>query len=674
MRWPRPLLLVSAVCLCATVGCKAGAVGGVIEPERHTGAEAMEEELVCSDDARRVEPLTVDWESSDRADLEVAMREGLVVTAYDCNSFRVLEECRVRGGYSFAGVSRKEEVVQINGVGELRANLPAGRVNFAAYVERGSSIDVALVTVGKYRTSAGHITQAELEGDCEGATHFLKSAMVGAFALGTGTKGDVGTVAEVFDLAQAGASSRSEHRAIDRDGELEACSGSDPYSERPPGQCQALVRVELVALSPAETQNVPQELVVKCPEGFVFDGAKCSEAAAAPAYECDPQDADECRAQCEAGSAESCFHAGVALEGDDSSSYFQRACEMNLPEGCGRVGVMLEERARGCASAEQETAVCQDDTEQDQGELVSQAQELADRACAGGDSSSCFLFGTALMTGQGMYEADPDRGRRLLERAAELGNPQAAPALAWMIYRGGETQAAEILRSDCDRGNGASCALLGGLLTQCEDGRAPGMGRTDVELCEHFPAPNPEVGVEMFARACKNGYPGPCAVAARRVLEGRGVGKDPARAVGLLELGCPSGRGSCLLLGDLYEKGKAIGRDPERAFTVYSEACERNQSEACFRAGRVAGELGRSSEQEVAWKNGCRLSGRLSCDGLTNLYKNAGRTDDLFQLHGQVCKRTRDREYCGAYTSMGGQLDEGFKSVARSQDASDNQF
>lgn len=672
MRRPHPLLFVL---LTGSMSCKAGAVGSVIEPDAQTASEALQEgDLVCSEGGGRVEPLTVDWASSDRADLEVAMRDGLVVAAYDCNSFRVLEECRVRGGYSFAGVSRKEEVVQINGKGELHANLPAGEANFAAYVERGSSIDVALVTVGKYRTSAGHITEAELEGDCDGATHFLKSAMVGAFALGTGTKGDVGTVAQVFDLADVGASSTSEHKAIDKDGELEACSSSDPYSERPPGQCQALVRVELVALSPAETQQVPEELVVECPEGFVYDGAKCSEPTAAPAYECDPLNREECVAQCEAGSAESCFHAGIVLHNDDSKSYFKKACDLGLPEGCGRVGVILEQTARGCTTADREEGGCKDPSKKEQAQLLSEAEKMADTACAGGDSNSCFFYGTALMTGKGMYQANPNKGRALLERAAELGNPRAAPALAWTIYSGSETEAAGILRADCDRGNGASCALLGGLLTQCEDGRAPGMVPADVKLCKAFPEPDVETGVEMFARACRNGYPGPCAVAAQRSIEGRGVAKDPTKAVELLELGCPSGRGSCHLLGDLYERGEGVAQDRERAFTVYSEACERNESEDCFSAGRVAGELGRSSEQEVAWKNGCRLTGKLSCDGLTAIYKNSGRKDDLFQLHGKVCKQTLSREYCDSYESMGGELDKDFKSFKRAKGTPDNQF
>ncbi|NJK33062.1 MAG: hypothetical protein HC927_11995, partial [Deltaproteobacteria bacterium] len=182
MKAPLPLLALSLLPF-SIAGCKAGAVGDVLEPDKPTAADAVGDELTCSEDQSLAEPLIVDWGSDDRTDLEVAMGSGLVIASYDCNSFRVLESCRVAGGYAFKGVGRKEDVIQIVGRDELHANLPLGAAKFEAGLDRSSAIDIALVTVGKHLSQVASVSRVQLEGDCEGATHFVRSAIVGAFAV-----------------------------------------------------------------------------------------------------------------------------------------------------------------------------------------------------------------------------------------------------------------------------------------------------------------------------------------------------------------------------------------------------------------------------------------------------------------------------------------------------------
>jgi hypothetical protein len=179
-------------------------------------------ELECRPGQDRAEPLIVDWPSDDRTDLEIAMRDGLVVASYDCDSFRVLEACRVRGGYEFAGVSRKEDVRQFSGADELHANFPVGAAKLAAGLEREASLDLALVTIGKHRTSAWRIARAELEGDCADATHFVSSAIVGAFAMRTGTR-----VPDLSPFAAHGTEETAQLPAVTGSGE-EQGSGAAP--------------------------------------------------------------------------------------------------------------------------------------------------------------------------------------------------------------------------------------------------------------------------------------------------------------------------------------------------------------------------------------------------------------------------------------------------------------
>lgn len=652
-----PLLLLTIA------ACKAGAVGEVLEPDTDTAAQALGETLVC-EETDRVEPLTVDWGSADRADLEVAMRDGLVVAAYDCNTLRVLDGCRVEGGYSFAGVSRKEEVVSLRNHGELKANMPLGEVNFSAVIERGSTVDVALVTVGKYRTTAGQVSGAELVGDCEGATHYVRSAMVGAFAIGTGTVGNAATVAQLFDLAEAGASSKAESKGLDRDGELASCQASSPEQAAPPAQCQALLRVELQtildpnAVAPQPSQPNGQATAA-CPKGFVSAGGKCASAPEAEAYACDPSNQPECLAQCEAGSAESCQSAGFA---SNDLSFHQRACELGLPEGCTATGYALAKQAGESGKDPK---------------LVEQALAMQVAGCDAGDAAGCLFTGRELLFGEtwsrqpSLFDSNPDKGRAMMERAAKLGHPRAASELAWSYFATQKTKAAAVLEQDCERGNGVSCTLLGGFLTGCADGRLPGMLPADVEECGAYPKKDPARGVKMFERACRNGFPGTCATAGKRYAEGRDVEKDNAKAASMYQLGCPLnsgsvGFGTCEAFGAMLEAGDGVTKDLELAATYQEKACSYGSKAGCFDAGRLRGELGDAEQQKALWTDGClQHRGRRACESLVALHEAAGDADAATEVYKETCLSMRDKDYCDTWVERGGKLEKGFKPIKR---------
>ena len=72
------LLFASLLSSIGIAGCQAGAAGKAAGPTGPTAAGAMGE-LRCQEGQVRAEPLVVDWGSNDRVDLEVAMRDGVVV-------------------------------------------------------------------------------------------------------------------------------------------------------------------------------------------------------------------------------------------------------------------------------------------------------------------------------------------------------------------------------------------------------------------------------------------------------------------------------------------------------------------------------------------------------------------------------------------------------------------
>ena len=137
------------------------------------------------------EPLVVDWQPEQRGDLEVSMKQGVAIVAYDKEGLRLLRDCKIDGSYGFFGTTTKEQVVRLKSEEELRANLPtfggALAAKLGGELKQGGTLDVALVMVGKLRTTWHHASRADLTGDCRSATHFVHGATIGAFAMDQGS-------------------------------------------------------------------------------------------------------------------------------------------------------------------------------------------------------------------------------------------------------------------------------------------------------------------------------------------------------------------------------------------------------------------------------------------------------------------------------------------------------
>ncbi len=663
--------LFAALLPLALTACKAGAVGAAIEPDKPTASDAMDE-LECSEDQSRAEPLIVDWGSDDRTDLEVAMRDGIVVVSYDCNSFRVLETCKAPGGYSFAGVGRKEDVIQIVGQDELHANFPLGGAKFEAGLDRNSAIDVALVTIGKHRAAASKVNQGDLQGECEGATHFVSSALVGAFAVGTGTRGHAGTVAEVFKLGDVGGSSTSEQTSLNRDGDLAACAAATPLDPAPPAQCQSLLRVELVALGGNEAaegevaaangapEATPLENVCTV-EGFVWDGQKCTSAKQAKGYRCKADDAAECKAQCELGNADSCYNlaamtnagrGGLTADREAATALYDKACEGDNLQAC----TMLVYRLDWKAESER-------------------VMGLLQKTCEGGDAVACRVFGDELILGNRLPK-DPARGEQLLVGACAMAEMFACVNLASYVYdeKKQADRALQIAESSCKLGNGLSCSLQAGWQSRCEDGRPPGVSPARVKTCEKFPNTNANQATLAYEAACRSSSLGACVLAGNRYAKGKGVTADLVKAHELYTLGCPRGADSCTALGRTYEDGKGVKADLNQAYAAYAKGCDSLDKGDCYEAARVAKKLGNDTDYRARLEKGCQKSSRRACDELTKLLEKEKKTDEAKAIYGDVCQRMKEKPYCDAFKRLGGELPEDFKTFKKPETRDPDDF
>lgn len=494
-----------------------------MRPETPTAAGALGEGGTCHKVDAYGEPLIVDWKPEQRGDLEVAMKEGVAVVAYSCEGIKLLKDCHIDGQYGFMGMTRREQVVRLKNADEVRANLPLSGASLGGAVQRGSTLDIAMVMVGKTRTTWDHPTRDDLKGTCDGATHFVRGAIVGAFVMDRGTEAKVRAAAEILGMG-AGADSSSAAQFRNQDGDPSDCKNASPDSAKAPAQCGAPIRLVLTAIeaapgadrpatAEAPAADAPAVAAVDepCPEGLVFADGKCTSPASAPAYQCAAGKAEECTAQCDKGHAGSCATLGAMLASGDGVSrdeakaarVLKKACDGGESKGCVGLGVLLTD-GRGVAANPTDAAplfekACHDGEALGCGLLgnayakgtgvskdTAKALVLFQQACEGGHARSCFEAGRLLLTGEGAT-ADPPKAAELLKRACDGGQGDACNALGELHEVGKQARrdpivASMMYRRGCIMAAGDACTNLG----RMQLAGAPGAGESAQEAQRSF--------------------------------------------------------------------------------------------------------------------------------------------------------------------------------------------
>jgi uncharacterized protein len=469
-------------------------------------------------------PLIVDWKPEQRADLEVAMHDGVAVVHYNGSTLELLPDCRIDGEYGFVGVTTKSEVVRLENEQEIRANLPLAGPALVAQLggelQRGTSLDVAMVIVGKTRTTWVSPTREDLRGQCERATHFVRGATVGAFVMDSGSKQQARTVADLFGVGLAGGSSSASSLRT-QDGSLEACGAAEPRSATPPGQCSALIRLELnpvAALSSVTAGESPAAKVEleeeACPQGMVMTEGKCSSKEEAQVYTCDPSNAEECKTMCERGDPNSCDILGVLF-------YQAGPTEDNL-------------------------------------QLFAQLTELA---CRGGSPSGCYNRGLAAANGWGV-PVNKAESLNLFMTACQAGQAAACSSAGLQFFQGDgaprdTASAAALYRAACDAGDYMGCTNLG-VLQMSGDG----VQKDEVQALANF------------KRACDGNDAVSCGNVGVHYEFGMVVPQGPKKAIELFERSCRLDPSSCSRLAIAYQSGFGVARNDDTARELFARVCE----------------------------------------------------------------------------------------------------
>ncbi|MFO0658495.1 MAG: hypothetical protein U0165_01480 [Polyangiaceae bacterium] len=370
--------------------------------------------------------MVIDWSSDDRVELEAAMKEGLAVIEYSCDKVRVLSDCHVEGAYRFTGVQPKQEVRQLANADEFKAALPksaTGKLGASASteLERGNTLDIATVIVGRKRTVRDSVTKADLKGKCDGATHLVRAARVGAFAKDQGKKGKAKTAAELFGSSSSGNSTASAFsRSID--GSLEACAKADAEGTKPPPQCGALVSLELLPVEDKASTNKTMKQdseTEQCPRGMVYssDEHKCVKEGTAKNFVCEPGDVKVCKEQCDKGNGESCFLYADSIgttdpytgeknpAGDEAAqdAAYKKACDLGSLAACSSLAYDELEHKKITAEA---------------------FQAIIDKGVKAGDIRSMVVGGMYNIPFFASFNPNGDirAGRKLLQRGCEAGD------------------------------------------------------------------------------------------------------------------------------------------------------------------------------------------------------------------------------------------------------------
>jgi len=250
---------------------------------------------------------------------------------------------------------------------------------------------------------------------------------------------------------------------------------------------------------------------------------------------CESSSASACDAECEAGSAEACAEMGhrymaskngLGKDTERAHGLARKACDLGSPRGCSNLAVSYFEGLSGRQDRAEARKLwvsacdagfalaCYQLARELEGD---QAIEMFQRACDSGVGFAC--------VGLGKRSTVPAEKLKGFARACRLGSAYGC-MLAGTMHEGlsglpkNEKSATEFLSAACERGNLVSCS----------------------ELAVRYAATGMfEKAAELNDGACNAGLPTACANLGIMHHEGKGVRKDPQRALQLMRRACTSG-------------------------------------------------------------------------------------------------------------------------------------
>ncbi len=245
-----PLVTVTllATLLWTVGGCGSSSHVRVADSDRtDTVAEVFERKCLHVESGQVLEPLVLHWDGRLQGKIRDQADRGLVAFRYDGCGVKPALSCEIPGGYAL-----KEQTVQVRQEifehsSEFNVGFPLLFNAFHAHMGGGRKLEVNFLTTSVHQANLSRVTVDHLGAGCEGVTHVLSSAYLGAYEISSESRQSAGVGANAGPVG-LGTEHSVRRKSVNAGGLFEACRRGDrPSTDR---NCQAHVRVTLKPVAP----------------------------------------------------------------------------------------------------------------------------------------------------------------------------------------------------------------------------------------------------------------------------------------------------------------------------------------------------------------------------------------------------------------------------------------
>jgi hypothetical protein len=178
-------------------------------------------------------PLAVSLTKEEREQLRLGLADGgLLPVKYENCELVFLKDCQLNVFYEYMPASFRKERVAIRDAKDLFDAMPIHGADTWKELKRSGELGVSLIEIGRWESHEKDVGKDDLrplaDGGCNGATHLVTAASMGAFRLQAGA----------IDKAQS----------LLEEGVEDACAHATTYDRSPPDNCAAALRIELTPL------------------------------------------------------------------------------------------------------------------------------------------------------------------------------------------------------------------------------------------------------------------------------------------------------------------------------------------------------------------------------------------------------------------------------------------
>ncbi len=144
---------------------------------------------ICEETEDSAKLLLAGWSAADMSMLQSAADKSVLVVRYDGCGLELLPDCHLEGAYEDRETARSNHRVTIKNIKDLHEELPLSALSLEDDVVDGASLVLSFVTVGTRNARISPRSKGMIVGNCERATHFVRSIVVGAYELGSISSG-----------------------------------------------------------------------------------------------------------------------------------------------------------------------------------------------------------------------------------------------------------------------------------------------------------------------------------------------------------------------------------------------------------------------------------------------------------------------------------------------------